>query len=198
MAIFRPKPKAETGGNKFTGICEVGLVGFTDRSSEYDWADVYIDIEFALKDSKYTRKMQIVGGFEKDAQGNISGGGVLDKVYRIFDALGCTAGINVKGQWEDSDGEKINDIASYLNITYCGNVMPDVEPPLDYVAYVYKALNKKTGTTFNTMLAKLYPNDSKGKTEMESYVKWMKSNGYIHEATDAPKSDTPVVAADAL
>ena len=200
MAIFRPTPKPaeNTGGVKFTGICEVGIVGFTDRSSEFDWSDVYLEIEFALKNSKYTRKMQLAGGFEKDGSGNIGPGGVLDRVYRIFDAIGCEAGLNVKGEWEDNDGKPIADIAGFLNANYCSNFMPGVDPVLDYVAYVYKALNKKTGTTFNNMLVKLYPNTDKGKEEMASYVKWMRNNNYLNEATDEPKSSNPVVSADAL
>ena len=55
MALFRPTPKpTEGGGDKFTGICEVGLVNVKDRSSEFDWADIYLELELALKDSKYT------------------------------------------------------------------------------------------------------------------------------------------------
>ena len=52
MAIVRPTPKAteHTGHNKFAGICEVGIVNFTDKSGDYDRADIYIEIEFALKD----------------------------------------------------------------------------------------------------------------------------------------------------
>ena len=199
MAIFRPTPKPEsTGGVKFTGVCEVGIVGFTDRSSEFYWADVYLEIEFALKNSKYTRKMQVAGGFEKDGSGNIGPGGVLDRVYRIFDAIGCEAGLNVKGEWEDNEGNPIADIAGFLNANYCSNFMPGTDPVLDYVADVYKALNKKTGTTFNNMLVKLYPNTEKGKEEMASYVKWMRNNNYLNEATDEPKSSNPVVSAEAL
>ena len=142
--------------------------------------------------------MQLAGGFEKDGSGNIGPGGVLDRVYRIFDAIGCEAGLNVKGEWEDNEGKPIADIAGFLNANYCSNFMPGTDPVLDYVAYVYKALNKKTGTTFNNMLVKLYPNTDKGKEEMASYVKWMKNNNYLNEATDEPKSSNPVVSAEAL
>mgnify|MGYP003650027842 CR=1 FL=1 len=200
MAIFRPTPKetAPTGGNKFAGVCEVGIVGFTDKSSEHDWADIYIEIEFALKESQYTRTMQLTGGLERDAEGNVVDSFVLPKMYRIFDAIGCEAGINVKGEWEDSTGAHISDIAAYLNTNHCSNFMPGTPPVLDYVAYIYKTTNKKSGTVFNTMLPKLYPNGDKGKKDMESYVKWMKGNKYLNEVTEGPASEKSVVSADAL
>ena len=165
MAIFRPTPKKEnTGTNKFSGVCEVGIVNFTDKSGDYDWADVYIEIEFALKDSKYTRSMQI----------------------------------NVKGEWEDENGNAIPDIAGYLNSNHCSNFMPGTDPVLDYVAYIYKTANKKTGSVFNAMLPKLYPNGDNGKKEMASYVKWMKNNNYLNEVEEGPASEKPVVSVDAL
>ena len=198
MALFRPTPKESSGGNKFSGVCEVGIVNFTDKSSEYDWADIYIDIEFAIKDSQYTRNMSICGSLDRDANGHVEGGSVLDKMYRIFDAIGCTAGINIEGKWEDENGNAISDIANHLNNNYCGNFMPDTPPSLDYVAYLYKTQNKKTGAIFSTMLFKLYPNTDKGKMELASYAKWMKTNNYLKEVSEGPASDKPVVSVDAL
>jgi len=200
MALFRPTPKQEnaTGESKYSGVCEVGIVNFEDKSSNFDWADIYIDVEFAIKDSKYTRNMQLAGSLEKDASGNITGGSVLDKIYRIFDALGCTAGVNIKGEWETNDGSAIPDIAAYLNTHHTSSFMPGTTPVLDFVAYLYKTQNKKTGSVFNTMLAKLYPNSEKGKVEMDSYAKWMKSNNYLKEVNEGPASEKSVVSADAL
>jgi hypothetical protein len=203
MALFRPTPKPTEGGrDKFTGICEVGLVNVKDRSSEFDWADIYLELELALKDSKYTRTLQLAGGLEKDASGNIVKATVLDRIYRIFDAIGCAAGVTIKGDWETHDGQPIQDIAAYLNTNHLSSFMPDAPPAFDYVAYIYKKRNKKTGKTFNDVLTKLYPNTEKGKADMASYVKWMKQNGYLNEVTDSD-SDTPTgtnvaVSADAL
>ena len=81
---------------------------------------------------------------------------------------------------------------------HCSSFMPDAPPALDYVGYVYKTANKKTGAVYNAMLAKLYPNTAKGKDEMESYAKWMKNNGYLKEVNEGPASDNPVVSIDAL
>ena len=53
MALF--KPKQTSGGGKFTGICETHIVGFKDRSDEFDWADIFIEVDVGIKDSEYTR-----------------------------------------------------------------------------------------------------------------------------------------------
>jgi len=199
MALFRPTPKKEENENsKFSGVCEVGIINFTDKSGDFDWADIYIDIEFALKDSQYTRNMQLAGSLDKDATGSVTGGSVLDRMYRVFDCIACNAGVNVKGEWETNEGEAIKDIASYLNNNYCSNFMPDTPPVLNYVAYIYRRQNKKTGTIYTTMLPKLYPNTANGKQEMESYAKWMKNNNYLPEVKEGPASENPVVSVDAL
>jgi len=198
MALFRPTPKESTGGNKFAGVCEVGIVNFTDKSKDFDWADIYIEVEFAIKDSKYTRNMSLSGSLDKDANGHVEGGSVLTKMYRIFDAIGCTAGINIEGNWEDEAGNPITDIANYLNSNFCSNFMPGTEPTLDYVGYLYKTQNKKTGAVFSTMLHKIFPNTDKGKLEMASYAKWMKRNNYMKEVEEGPSSEKPVVSVDAL
>ena len=112
MAIF--KPKSTGGSNKFLGICEIALMGFKDRSGEFDWADLYLDVEVKPKDSEYTRNIQIKGSFDKDSNGKIEGGSVLRRLYVFFEAIGCTAGLNVDGGWEDAEGNEITDIAQYL------------------------------------------------------------------------------------
>ena len=77
MALFKPKQNSG-GGSKFTGICEVNVQSFKDRSSEFDWADIFIEVEIGIKDSEYTRALRIRGSFEKDDSGNITGGSVLN------------------------------------------------------------------------------------------------------------------------
>ena len=67
MGIFRPTSSV-TGGNKFYGTCESGVVGFTDRVNDFDWADVFIEIEIQQKGSDYTKKMQVCGSLERDAR----------------------------------------------------------------------------------------------------------------------------------
>ena len=107
MALFKPKQSSGGGGNKFTGICETHIVGFKDRSAEFDWADVFIEVEVGIKDSEYTRNIRIRGSFDKDDNGNITGGSVINRMYKFFGDIGCLAGITIQGKWELEDGTAI-------------------------------------------------------------------------------------------
>ena len=184
MALF--KPKQSSGGGKFTGICETHIVGFKDRSDEFDWADIFIEVEIGIKDSEYTRNLRIRGSFDKDDKGNITGGSVINRMYKFFGDIGCSAGVNVKGGWEAEDGTPIKDIAKYLNDNHAGNPLPGTDVDLTHVGYVYKEENKKTGKAYNTVHYRLFENNSTGKVDLASHVKWMKTNGYLKEATNIP------------
>ena len=115
MALFKPKNLSNnnTKSNKFMGICEMGIMGFSDRSAEFDWADVFIEIEVGILDSDYSRNIRIRGSFDRDAKGVIVGGSVLNRMYKFFGDIGCTAGINLKGHWEGEDGKPIKDIVRF-------------------------------------------------------------------------------------
>lgn len=192
MALFKPKSVMSDGsGNKFMGICEMGIVSFTDKSADFDWADVFIVAEVAIKDSDYNREVKIRGSFDKDSKGNITGGSVLNRIYKFFGDIGCSAGVNVKGKWETEDGTAIKDIAKYLNDNHGGDPLPGADPDLNYVGYVYKEPNKKTGKSYNTVHYRLFPNTSAGKVDLSSHVKWMKTNGYLKEATATATIPTP-------
>ena len=187
MALFKPKGSSSGGGNKYMGVCEMGIVSFTDRSADFDWADVFIVAEVGIKDSEYTRELKIRGSFDKDAKGNITGGSVLNRMYKFFGDIGCTAGVNVKGEWETDSGEPIKDIAEYLNANHNNTDVPGADPSLDYVGYLYKEENKKTGKAYNTVHYRLFPNNSTGKVDLASHVKWMKTNGYLKDAKNVPE-----------
>ena len=179
MALF--KPKQSSGGGKFTGTCETNIVNFQDRSAEFDWADIFLDIEVGIKDSEYTRNIRIRGSFEKDAKGNITGGSVINRMYKFFGDIGCMAGITVQGKWELENGVAIDDIENYLNKNHVGDAQN-----YPYLAYIYKEENKKSGKTFNSVHYRLFPNTSKGNTDLASHIQWMKTNGYLKEATPQP------------
>tara|TARA_R100001594_G_scaffold89766_2_gene124196 strand:- start:3013 stop:3627 length:615 start_codon:yes stop_codon:yes gene_type:complete len=184
MALFKPKgAMSDGGGNKFMGVCEMAVISFEDKSADFDWADIFIVATVAIKDSEYNRDIKIRGSFDKDAKGNITGGSVLNRMYKFFGDIGCSAGVNVKGEWETEDGTKIKDIAKYLNDNHAMTVLPGAEPDLTHVGYVYKEENKKTGKAYNTVHYRLFPNNSNGKVDLASHVKWMKTNGYLKEAT---------------
>ena len=64
MAIF--KPKSNGSMNNFYGICEFGILQFTDKSSDFDWADIFIEILVKQKGSDYDKQIQLIGSFDKE------------------------------------------------------------------------------------------------------------------------------------
>ena len=106
MAIFKP----ESNGNyaDFLGICEFAIMDFKDKSADFDWADIFIEVTVKQKGSDYDRPLQIKGSLERKG-GIVTGGSVLKRMYHVFDQIGCSAGINVQGEWEDGDGNKIEE-----------------------------------------------------------------------------------------
>ncbi len=197
MAIFKPAMTESTGGNKFTGICDFAIISYEDKSDMFDWADLYLDIEVKQEHSDYTRKLQIKGSFEKDSSGNITGGSVLKRLYTFFDAIGCTAGLNVKGEWEDEDGNKIENIADYLNK---GGTDGDVDTvsAYRYIAYFYKEQPKKPGAkAYTTVWPKVYFNTDENKAKLKKDIDWLKSKGYLKELTDEV-TNAPVMSGDGL
>ena len=98
MAIF--KPESNGSFTNFTGICEFGLLEFKDRSAEFEWSDIFIEVLIRQKDSDYDRTLQIKGSLDKE-DGKVTGGSVLKRMYHFFDQLGCGVGINIQGEWEN-------------------------------------------------------------------------------------------------
>ena len=71
MAIFRPQG-GTSSGNNFYGVCEIAILNFEEKSSEYKWADIYLDIEVKQKGSDYTKQLRIAGDLERSPDGNIT------------------------------------------------------------------------------------------------------------------------------
>ena len=184
MAIFRPEMSS---GSSFYGICEIALNNFEDKSSQFDWADIFINVTVNQKGSEYTREIKIAGSLERDGGGNITGGSVLKRMYVFFDAIGCKAGLNVKGEWEDAEGKPIEDIASYLNTNFAQVAMPDAGLDYNYLAYIYKEKPKKDGDkAWTRTYHKIYQNSDANKAKLDDDIKWLKGKGVIKEATDLP------------
>jgi hypothetical protein len=197
MAIFKPAMTESTGGNKFTGICKFAVISFADKSDMFDWADLYLEVEVKQEHSDYTRKLQIKGSFEKDASGNITGGSVLKRLYNFFDAIGCTAGLNVKGEWEAEDGTKIDNIVDYLNK---GASDGDVETVSSYryLAYFYKEQPKKPGAkSYVNVWPKVYWASDENTAKLQSDIDWLKSKGYLKELSDEVAT-APAMSGDGL
>ena len=184
MAIFRPQGSSSSGSN-FYGMCNIAILNFEEKSSEYKWADIYLDIEIKQEGSDYTKQLRIAGDLERDTNGKISGGSVLKRMYNFFDIIGEKAGLTVDGNWEDEDGNAIDNIASYLNQRHVASVMPDTEPDFNYLAYVYKDKPKeKGGKVYTRVFHRIQNNDEKGRQSLASEVKWFKDKGFIKEATE--------------
>lgn len=181
MAIFKPEGTSSFGN--FTGICEFGILEFTDKSGTFDWADIFLEVKVKQKDSDYDRTLQIKGSLEKE-NGKITGGSVLKRMYHFFDQIGCGAGINVDGEWEDEKGDKIDDISEYLNRKFL-KPNSDYEPPMEYLGYFYKEQPKTPGgKAYVRVFTKVYRNQEENKAKLKSDVDWMKSKGYLKEVTD--------------
>ena len=184
MAIFRPT-MGSGGGSSFCGIYELNILSFKDRSHEFDWADLFLDVTVKQKGSEYTRNIKLAGSFDKDADGNITGGSVLKRMYVFFDAMGCKVGLNVKGEWEKEDGTKIENIEDYLNQEWVNPLLDD--DAMDYIAYVYKEKPKKIGDkAWTRVYHKIYKNEEANKGKLADDVKWLKGKGIIKEASDEP------------
>tara|TARA_R110002012_G_scaffold290060_3_gene483518 strand:- start:114 stop:728 length:615 start_codon:yes stop_codon:yes gene_type:complete len=182
MALF--KPEASTGTSNFSGICNCTIVDIQDKSANFDWADIYLQVTLLQDGSKYTRNANIVGGFETEPNGNVTGGSVIKRMYSFFAAINCDAGVNIKGEWEDAEGNKIDDIAEFLS--FATEDWDGETPGKDgkYLAYFYKQAPKKPGKqAYNVAHYKIYPAGGNCKDQLQNDIDWMKSKGYIKEDT---------------
>ena len=187
MALFKPEVNTSTNSN-FSGICECNIVEINDKSDMFDWADIYLEVVLLQNGSKYTRSANIVGGFDKDPNGNITGGSVIKRMYTFFNAINCHAGINIKGEWEEANGDKIDSIVEYLNqfVTKWDGESSGSDGK--YLAYFYKEQPKKPGkTAYNKAHYKLYPVCGDNENKLKNDIDWMKSKGYIKEYDEEVK-----------
>ena len=200
MAIFKPvNTEFSNETNKFLGICNFAIMGFEDKSGMFDWADLYIEVEVKQEHSDYTRKLQIKGSFEKDDKGKISGGSVLKRMYAFFDTIGCTAGLNVDGEWENEKGEKIDNIKDFLCKGLIVKSTAEYETiSYDYIAYFYKEKPKKPGAkSYTTVWPKVYSSSEENRAKLKSDIDWLKGKGYLKELTDEVAS-APAMSGDGL
>ena len=89
--------------------------------------------------------------------------------------------LNAKGGWEQEDGQAIDDVATFLSKEYCGSSEPTSFP---YLAYVYKEKPKKLGDkVYARVHHKIYPNEEANTKKLLDDVNWLKSRGYLKEAS---------------
>ena len=181
MALIKPTTSDKPSVN-FYGICDIAVLNFQDRSAQYDWADIYLDITVKQKGSDYTKSIRLAGSLDKGPDGSVSGGSVLNRLYHLFDILGVKAGINAKGGWETEDGEDIDNIADYLNKGFAEGI--DSKPTnFPYLAYVYKEKPKQVdGKVYTRVHHKINLNSTDGRKKLEDDMNWLRQKGYLKEA----------------
>ena len=185
MALFKPTGSTSTGSN-FYGITEIAIMNFQDKSKDFDWADLYLDIEVKQKGSDYTKQLRITGNLEKDDSGKLTGGNALKRMYGFFDVIDEKAGMNVDGNWEDAENKEIDSISAHLNAGHSSLEMPGQEvEEYGYLAYVYKEKPKTPGAkVYSRVFYRIQKNTVDGRKKLEDDVKWFKGKGFIKEATE--------------
>ena len=188
MGIIRPTSKGSNETSNYYGICDIAILGFTDKSENYDWADVYLEVDVKQKGSDYTKTIRLAGSLDRDPDGSVTGGSVLNRLYHFFDVLGVSAGINAQGAFETEDGKPIEDIAKYLSDNH--SVGTEEPTSFPYLAYVYKEKPKQTGGKVYTRVHyKINANSEEGRRKLTDDVNWFKSKGFIKEAKlEEPKT----------
>jgi len=181
MALIKPTTSDKPSVN-FWGICDIAVLNFQDRSPQYDWADIYLDITIKQKGSDYTKSIRLAGSLDKGPDGSVSGGSILNRLYHLFDILGVKAGINAKGGWETEDGEGIDNIAEYLNKGFAEGI--DSKPTkFPFLAYVYKEKPKQVdGKVYTRVHHKINVNSVDGRKKLEDDMNWLREKGYLKEA----------------
>ena len=170
MAIMRSEIKSGGGGD-WLGIKTGTISKFTDESAKYNWADVYLVVEFMVEGSEYPRVMKIAGSFDKEPNGMIKDGTLLKRITFFLDAVGEMGGVNTEGNWETEDGQPIADICAHLS-KYIGT---------NLTIYVYKEL-AKNGQAYTRVHNKVLPVSAGSEKELQSYIDFLKSKGFLKEA----------------
>ena len=176
---FRPDDLVTSGGgSKYLGFVPVAIMDYQDKSADFDWADVFIEVTLQMEHSQYTRRMQVCGSYDKEPNGHIKTSSLLKRVYYLFDAIGFQGGPDKEGNWVDADGEEINDIGRILSNEHTSNPL---KPSFDYYCYLYKKQPGKDGKSYTEAYPRLVPNTEKGRAELESYIAFLKSKNLIKE-----------------
>ena len=188
MAIFRPQAAVIGGG--YLGYQNCGIASFTNRTDEFDWADVYIVVNLKLENSQYEQPLNIAGSFEKEPDGGIKDCTLLRRLYYLFDVIGFQGGVTKEGKFEDEDGVPIDDMCGYLEEKF-SPVFP-AEPTMDYHCYLYKEWNVKEKRAYTRVVPKMVRNVTAEITDFTGYINFCKGKGVIKEYDEstAPANNT--------
>jgi len=197
MPRFRPNSTVNSVGSSFGGFMEGQIVDFNERSDEFDWADIFIDVTFRVPISQYPVIYSLKGTYDREDDGNIKSCSLLNRIYYLFDAIGFKGGPNVKGEWEDDNGEIIPKIDLHLSENHIAkDVLKSDNNP--YHIFVYKEWVADKGKAYTRVCPKIVMNTTKGIADLKSYVAFLRQKGILKEYTgestqegDIPSTTNP-------
>ena len=181
MARYRPEA-AKSGAASWLGFQPAQIIAYEDRSAEFDWADLFLDVTLKTT-SQYPVNYALKGTYDREDSGEIKDSSLLKRIYYLLDAIGFKGGPNKEGILEDENGTAIGDLGKYLNQNYVSKDALDGDSSPFYV-YVYKRLNPKDNKAYTEVCPKIVQNTTKNQEDLKSYIKFMKSKGYIKEHID--------------
>lgn len=195
MAIFKQPTNIQfKNGNTppWLGFQNAQITSFKDKTNEYDWADIYLELKLNTKSSEYPVTMNIAGHYERDENDNIIECSLTRKLFSLFNAIGFGGGPDEQtGKLLTAAGGNIEDVTKFFNNNYAAGDSPEYP----YTIYVYKrkVLDKNTGeenvwTRVDSRIAKTA--NAKQLSRFMDYVKWAKDNGVIieHVSTEEESS----------
>ena len=203
MAIYRPdepevKEVKRFNPSDFHGVQKVSLVKFEDKSEKFDWCDFLIDFHVQSAISKYPDKGSLIITFDKDSDGKLihgseKNGRALKKLYTFIDTIGCTLGVDVYGNWINSNGDRIESIQDYLNENHTTDDLNEQ----GYFAYIYKEAPRQAGgKSYTKVHHKMYKSRAGNDKKLQEDINWLKEKGYLKEAKpesfSAPKGNDDV------
>lgn len=181
--------KSELSGANWLGFQQVALTDVVDKSDDYDNLDMFIEFHFKNESSQYPYRYGLLGTWDKDTDGKISGeSSLLKRVLYLISAIGWDGGVNTEGEWVDKDDKPLVDednepvnIADFLNTNFTAANYGASNFETPYYIFVYRRYSEKDSRAFQTVCPKIVPNDSKNRKDLESYIKYMKANKFIVE-----------------
>ena len=177
---FRPSDidSGSEGGANYLGFQACAITELEDQTTKFDWADLFLRVQLDIEGSQYPVDMKILGSYDREADGNIKTCSLLKKWYRFADTVGFKGGPDVKGDMVDESGKAIDLLESLEE-----HIKPHpIDPKREYYCYVYKEPSKKDPSkSYTTVYPRITSNTEKGRTELESFIQFLKSKSLIRE-----------------
>lgn len=173
---FRPDDiDSSSGGGNYLGIIPVTITNYDDRTAEFDWADMFIDVILTSPNSQYPYTMSILGSYDKEPNGDIKSCTLLRRAYAFFDAIGFKGGPDKTGKIVDENGVEIDSFEKHLHDNHLSSLANKT-----FYAYAYKEKAKVGDKTYT----KVYPKLGTDEKDFEGYVNFLKSKNLIKEVTE--------------